>query len=56
MYSVHLPAIAWSVMETSTYSQKAYPFDRPVAESFTKLKALSWPNDVRSSLTWSSFK
>ena len=35
----------------STYSQKAYPFDRPVALSFTKLKALSSPNDASSSLT-----
>ena len=38
-------------MMRSTYSQKAYPFDRPVALSFTKLKALSSPNDASSSLT-----
>lgn len=40
-----------SVMPISTYSQNAYPFDRPVALSLTKLKALRSPNDANNSLT-----
>ena len=41
----------WSVMFGSTYSQKAYPLERPVAESLTRLKALRGPNDVSNSFT-----
>lgn len=44
--------LTWSLRFTSTYSQKAYPLDRPVALSFTRLKAFRGPNDVSSSFTW----
>ena len=43
--------LTWSVMFGSTYSQKAYPFDSPVALSLTRLNAFNGPNDVNSSLT-----
>lgn len=39
----------------STYSQKAYPFDKPVALSLTKLKALRGPNDVSNSFTYKMY-
>lgn len=38
-------------MVMSTYSANAYPLLSPVAESFTRLKARSCPNDIRSSFT-----
>lgn len=49
-----LPAqlVTWSLRLTSTYSQNAYPLDKPVALSFTRLKAFNGPNDVSSSFTW----
>ena len=40
-----------SVRLRSTYSQNAYPFDRPVALSFTRLKARNSPNELKSSFT-----
>lgn len=52
---VHFPlrgSFTWSFKLTSTYSQKAYPLDSPVALSFTRLKAFRGPNDVNSSFTW----
>lgn len=50
------PAIAWSVIETSTYSQNAYPLDKPVAESFTRLNALNCPKLINSSFTCIIYK
>lgn len=44
--------LTWSVAPISTYSQNAYPFDSDVALSLTRLKALSGPKDVKSSLTY----
>lgn len=44
--------VTWSLRFTSTYSQKAYPLDKPVALSFTRLKAFRGPNDVNNSFTW----
>lgn len=46
--------VTWSLRLTSTYSQKAYPLDKPVALSFTRLKAFKGPNDVSSSFTWNT--
>lgn len=51
LWCVNLNWLTWSVALISTYSQKAYPLDSDVALSFTRLKALRGPNDVRSSLT-----
>lgn len=51
LWYINLNWLTWSVALISTYSQKAYPLDSDVALSFTRLKALRGPNDVRSSLT-----
>lgn len=44
--------ITWSVILGSRYSQKAYPLDKPVPTSLTRLNAFSGPKDVSSSLTY----